>query len=62
MRSLLFVCLTVLTDLVGAQSSRSSGTELWIAYMENLSLMFNGPPYFEVVVSSESFEPIQLGM
>ena len=31
---------------------RTAGTELWLAYMENLTLAFNGPPAFTVVIEA----------
>lgn len=31
----------------------SSGTALWVTFMENLDLQFNTPPYFELVISSD---------
>jgi hypothetical protein len=31
---------------------RTAGMELWLAYMENLTLAFNGPPAFRVVVEA----------
>ncbi len=36
-----------------AAQPTSSGTELWVTYMENLDLQFNTPPYFELVISSD---------
>ncbi|MEL6349566.1 MAG: hypothetical protein AAFV53_41065, partial [Myxococcota bacterium] len=31
---------------------RSAGTDLWFGFMENLDLVFNGPPTFAVVLRS----------
>lgn len=39
---------------VFSQNHTSKGKEFWLAYMENLTLAFNGPPYFSIVVSSET--------
>ncbi len=39
--------------LVSAQPT-TAGTEHWVTYMENLDLQFNTPPYFQLVVSSET--------
>src|SRR5436853_476541 len=36
-----------------AQNHSTKGKEFWFAYMENLSLVFNGPPAFTVIISSE---------
>ena len=35
-----------------ARRVRTAGTELWLAYMENLTLAWNGPPSFAVVVEA----------
>ena len=40
--------------LAGATLGQTTGTEHWLAYMENLDLGFNGPPSFTVVVSSDT--------
>lgn len=49
--SILLVGTIVLRPTASAQPS-SSGTELWVTFMENLDLQFNTPPYFELVISS----------
>lgn len=36
-----------------AQTVTSKGTEFWACFMENLDLMFNGPPYFYFTVASD---------
>lgn len=51
MRTCLFA-FAMLTALVGR--SQTTGTEHWLAYMENLNLLFNGPPAFSIVISSEA--------
>ncbi|MBL7985680.1 MAG: hypothetical protein JNM91_11805, partial [Flavobacteriales bacterium] len=51
MRTRLFA-FAMLTGLVGR--SQTTGTEHWLAYMENLNLFFNGPPAFSIVISSEA--------
>lgn len=33
-------------------AARTAGTELWLAYLENLDLAFNGPPFFSVQVTA----------
>ena len=33
----------------------TTGTAHWVTFMENLDLQFNTPPYFELVISSETF-------
>ncbi len=43
----------VTTGLVSAQPT-TTGTEHWVTFMENLDLQFNTPPYFQLVVSSET--------
>jgi len=35
------------------EAQSSSGTEFWLAYMENLTLQFNDSPVFAIHVSSE---------
>ncbi|MBK6629383.1 MAG: IgGFc-binding protein [Flavobacteriales bacterium] len=50
--STLLLGTIVLRPTACAQPS-SSGTELWVTFMENLDLQFNTPPYFELVISSD---------
>lgn len=38
-------------DIPGAATT--AGTELWLAYQENLDLLFNGPPTFSVQVTAQ---------
>lgn len=52
MRALALSCAVSLAATLHAQPS-SSGTELWVTFMENLDLAFNTPPYFELVISSD---------
>ncbi|MBL8001780.1 MAG: IgGFc-binding protein [Flavobacteriales bacterium] len=40
-------------SVMGFAQPNSTGTELWITYMENLNLQFNGPPSFHLVISSD---------
>ncbi|HEX2616515.1 MAG TPA: IgGFc-binding protein, partial [Flavobacteriales bacterium] len=54
MRPFFFSSLIAIGTTTVAQSGRSTGTELWVTYMENLNLAFNGPPSFELVVSSDA--------
>lgn len=35
-------------------TARTSGTEFWLTYLENLDLAFNGPPSFSVQVTAEA--------
>ena len=35
-----------------ADRVRTAGTELWLGYLENLTLAFNGPPSFSIVVEA----------
>jgi hypothetical protein len=51
MRRCLLPLLLLFCNPVWAQSNQ--GTEHWVAFMENLDLMFNGPPSFHLVISSE---------
>ncbi|MEL6347927.1 MAG: IgGFc-binding protein [Myxococcota bacterium] len=37
----------------GDGDARTAGTELWLAFMENLTLSSNGPPVFRVLLRSE---------
>lgn len=39
--------------LLPARAQTTYGTEHWVTYMENLALAFNGPPSFNLVISSE---------
>ncbi|MEZ4755867.1 MAG: IgGFc-binding protein [Flavobacteriales bacterium] len=39
--------------LLPAHAQTTFGTEHWVTYMENLALAFNGPPSFNLVISSE---------
>lgn len=43
----------ILSAAAACAQPTSSGTELWVTYMENLDLQFNLPPYFELVISSD---------
>lgn len=52
MRLVLLPCLLALCAPAGAQTNE--GTEHWVAFMENLDAMFNGPPSFHLVISSET--------
>jgi hypothetical protein len=47
-----FIFTLFLLSTAMAQPSTMS-TEHWVTFMENLTLMFNGPPSFQIVVSSE---------
>ncbi len=44
---------TSMAVLVASGQPTSMGTELWVTYMENLNLQFNGPPSFELVISAD---------
>jgi gliding motility-associated-like protein len=46
---LLTLCLAV---PLPAQSPTTKGREFWLGYMENLTLAFNGPPEFSILVGS----------
>jgi len=42
------------SNKISAQNQNSTwGTEFWVAYMENISLMFNGPPTFTLQLYSD---------
>ena len=43
----------LLFNTIYAQESGTKGTEFWLAYMENLTLAFNGDPQFSIYVSAE---------
>ena len=43
----------ILSKEVNAQSRTTKGTEFWIAYMDNLTLVSNGPPRFHIFVSAD---------
>lgn len=45
--------LPLIAFCCGTAAAQTTGTEHWLAYMENLNLAFNGPPSFAVVVSGE---------
>lgn len=51
MRPLPLTCALLLSASLFGQSS--TGTEFWVTFMENLTLDFNGPPTFVLVISSE---------
>ena len=53
MRTTTILSVLLAAVSVSAQYASSTGTELWVTFMENLSLDFNGPPYFELVISSD---------
>ncbi len=38
---------------LSSQSSGTKGTEFWLAYMENLDLVFNGDPEFTIYISAD---------
>ena len=40
--------------LLPAHAQTTYGTEHWVTFMENLTLQFNGPPSFHLVISSET--------
>jgi hypothetical protein len=51
----LYACIaaSVVTTALAAQPT-TTGMEHWVTFMENLDLQFNTPPYFQLVVSSET--------
>lgn len=51
MRTLL--TLLLLPNTLWCFAQNSTGTEHWVAFMENLNLQFNGPPSFYLAISSE---------
>ena len=52
MRHVILPFILVLAMNTSAQPN-STGTELWVTFMENLNLQFNGPPSFHLVISSD---------
>ncbi len=51
--TLLMLCFLFIARL-NAQTS-TKGRDFWFGYMENLTLAFNGPPTFSVVIASDEF-------
>lgn len=49
---LLFIFLSHCFFSLNAQDDGTNGTEFWLAYMENLTLIMNGSPQFSVYVTS----------
>lgn len=53
MKSLATLSFTLLTLLSFAQPNTTSN-RFWMAYMDNITLMFNGDPAFGVWISSDT--------
>lgn len=53
MRLFTFKLFAALALSAPAQNTNSTGMEHWVAFMENLDLMFNNTPSFHLVISSE---------
>ncbi len=53
MKPLLFsICLLCSFSSSYSQETTSTGTEFWLAYMENLDLLFNPSPQFSIYISA----------
>lgn len=52
-RYLLLFSLLLVTR-IGIQAQNSAGTEFWLGYMENLTLAFNDPPAFSVIINADA--------
>ena len=48
------VCLILTFTNLPAQTTSTKGDEFWFSFLENLTLIFNGPPEFKVYISAES--------
>lgn len=47
------VLFSILSQFSQLAAQSTSGTEFWLAFMENLTLDFNGPPTFSIHISSD---------
>src|SRR6185436_6440133 len=53
MKKIILFTLIVFSFSSVAQNITTKGTEFWLTYMENLTLNFNGPPSFSIIISSD---------